>query len=104
MLTNPTSLCEHSTQVMKTVGLQTDTNQLLTIRQFCAAFPWPSESAMRAYVHRARELGIREAFNRVGRRVLVNPKIFFALITQLENHCKTGGDHETDCSQKIQKR
>jgi hypothetical protein len=35
---------------------------------------------MRAYIHRADELGIGEAFSRVGRRVLILPRKFFALI------------------------
>lgn len=55
-------------------------DEFWTIRQFCEAYRWPSESAMRAYIHRADELGIGEAFSRVGRRVLVLPKKFFALI------------------------
>ena len=54
-----------------------------TIRQFCEVHRWPSESAMRAYIHRADELGISEAFSRVGRRVLVLPKKFFALIQRV---------------------
>lgn len=59
--------------------------QWLTVRQFCEAFPWPSESAMRAYVYRAEEIGISDAFVRVGRRVLVSPSKFFTKIEQKES-------------------
>lgn len=59
-------------------------NQLLTVRQFCSTHPWPTESAMRAYVFRAAELGIEEAFIRIGRRVLVLPNKFFNLIQNLQ--------------------
>lgn len=73
----------------------TNLHQLLTIRQFCIAFPWPSESAMRAYVYRAGELGISEAFVRVNRRVLVDPSKFFFLIKQVDSRSNQGGKDET---------
>lgn len=66
----------------------------MTIRQFCAVFPWPSESAMRAYVYRAGELGLSEAFMRVRRRVLVHPERFFQLIEHLEHQFKEGSERE----------
>ena len=72
-----------------------DSDQLLTIRQFCVAFQWPSEPAMRAYIYRAEELGISEAFVRVGRRVLVAPSKFFNLIKQIECRSNQGGQNET---------
>lgn len=72
-----------------------DSDQLLTIRQFCVAFQWPSESAMRAYIYRAEELGISEAFVRVGRRVLVAPSRFFYLIKKVESRSDEGGQYET---------
>jgi hypothetical protein len=62
-----------------------DCSKLLTIKQFCEVYPWPSESAMRAYVYRAAELGISDAFLRVRRRVLIMPQIFFSLIKQIES-------------------
>lgn len=78
------------------VSMDIDSHSLLTIRQLCTAFPWPSESAMRAYVFRAEELGLQDAFVKVGRRVLVNPKRFFELIKQVESRSQKGGDnHET---------
>jgi len=73
--------CDTSSLDSRALGYsETDSSRLLTIRQFCLAFPWPSESAMRAYVYRSSELGIEEAFVRVGRRVLVDSKKFFFLI------------------------
>lgn len=72
----------------------TDRSRLLTIKQFCIAFPWPSESAMRSYIFRAEELGITEAFVRVRRRVLVVPQKFFSLIKQVESRSTIGGNYE----------
>ena len=68
---------------------------LRTIKQFCEIHPWPSESAMRAYIYRADELGIAGAFFRVGRRVLVDPEKFFFLIKQIENRFNKGDINET---------
>jgi len=56
--------------------------RLLTIKQFCSQFQWPSESGIRAYIYRADEYGLSKAFLRVGRRVLINVDIFFELIKQ----------------------
>lgn len=75
--------------------LNDEINQLLTIKQFCAIFPWPSESAMRSYIYRAQELGISDAFVRVGRRVLITPQRFFSLIQQVESRSTKGGYYET---------
>ena len=53
---------------------------LLTIRQFCDHYEWPSETALRSYVQRADELGLAKAFIKLGRRVLVDPTLFFSLV------------------------
>jgi len=68
--------------------------KLLTIKQFCLAYPWPSESAMRSYVYRAKDLGLAGAFIKFQKRVLVNPNIFFALIQKLERHSIKGNAYE----------
>jgi len=74
---------------------------LITLRQFCEIYLWPSESAMRSYVYRAHELNLDTAFIRVRRRVLVDPEKFFLLIEELDNRFKKGGDsHETMCPKK----
>ena len=57
-----------------------DVPSFVTIKQFCVRYPWPSESAMRAYVSRAARFGLENAFVRVGGRVLVNPEKFFLAI------------------------
>lgn len=62
--------------------------ELWTVRQFCSAYRWPSESAMRAYIHKAKDLGIEDAFVRVGHRVLVYPNKFFALIKEAKSPSK----------------
>lgn len=58
---------------------------LMTIRQFCRKFSWPSESAMRSYLFRAKELGLSSAFIRCGRRVLVSSSEFFKVIKKVQN-------------------
>ncbi len=79
----------------RSISVAIDQYQWLTVRQFCVAFPWPSESAMRSYIYRADELGISEAFVRIGRRLLIIPQMFFSLIKQVENRSNKGGKHET---------
>ena len=56
---------------------------LLTVKQFCTLFKWPTEAAMRAYIYRSEELCLSEAFIRVGKRVLVSPKRFFELVSAM---------------------
>ena len=67
-------------------GSQGNRGPLLTVRQFVSQYPWPSESALRAYILRAQELGIESAFVRFKRRVLVRPDTFFSLISQKDPH------------------
>lgn len=92
-----------------TTSLQSDNQaqeideQLLTVRQFCSLFPWPSESALRAYIFRADEVGIEDAIVRVGRRVLVNPTRFFNGIQKIEEQSKAGGKNEALLSKKQRK-
>ncbi len=75
--------------------------QILTVRQFCTRFPWPSESAMRSYIYRAKELGFSEAFIRVNRRVLINSRKFFEIIDQHQSRSNSGGLYETaQCPEK----
>jgi len=67
--------------------LENPAPRLMTIKGFCAQHPWPSESAMRAYIFRASELKITEAFVRVRRRVLINENKFFELIQRSDKNC-----------------
>ena len=62
--------------------------QFCTVQQFCPPGKWPTESAMRSYIYKAEELGISDAFIRVGRRVLISPKKFWALIKQIGDQPK----------------
>lgn len=55
-------------------------SKLYTVKQFCEKHAWPSESAMRAIILDAPTNGFSRAFYRVGRRVLVNPQIFWEII------------------------
>lgn len=56
------------------------------VKVFASQVRWPSESAMRSYIFKAKELGLDSAFLRVGRRVLVNPKRFFNLISNINTN------------------
>lgn len=49
---------------------------------------------MRAYIFRASELKISEAFIRVRRRVLISPTKFFELIKQLNVPTFKGGQYD----------
>ena len=60
--------------------------QLVTVRQFCEKFTYPSESAMRAIILDSSINGFDKAIFRVGRRVLVNVPAFFEIIQE-----KNGG-------------
>lgn len=74
-------------------SLAQQSQALLTIKQFCTAFPWPSESAMRSYVYRAKDLGLDRAFVKFKKRVLVKPNVFFTLIQRPECYSKKGGNY-----------
>ena len=60
--------------------------QLITVRQFCERYSYPSESALRAIILDASINGFDKAIFRVGRRVLVNVPAFFQIIEE-----KNGG-------------
>ena len=88
-----TSLSETTHEVLATTSSESRT-PFLTVKQFCVTFSWPSESAMRAYIFQAGELGLEEAFLRIGRRVLVDPTRFFELIKLLSEQPRaTSKDH-----------
>lgn len=52
------------------------TAQLLTIRQFCAKYPWPPEGGLRWLVFNAQENGFAKCIVRIGRRVLIDEQAF----------------------------
>lgn len=58
-------------------------SEYLTVKQFCAKHPWPTESAMRAIILDAPTNGFSKAFVRIGRRVLVREKVFWEIIDNL---------------------
>lgn len=58
-------------------------NCWIPVKTFAQQVKWPTESALRSYIFKADELGLQEAFLRVKRRVLVNPKRFFDLIQKI---------------------
>lgn len=70
--------------------------RLLTVRQFCTEYPWPSESALRAIIldEAWGKKMFKNVFKRVNRRVLVDEEAFWKAIDaqQLEkpSFCKGG--------------
>ncbi len=46
-----------------------------------------SEAAMRAYIFRAKELGLSEVFLRYGKRVLIKHHKFFKIIEKVGKKC-----------------
>lgn len=62
--------------------------KILTIKQFCMQFPWPSESGIRSYIYRAEEFAMTDAFIRVGRRVLIDANKFFEIIQRGGKDCE----------------
>ena len=52
----------------------------IPISEFVKLYKWPTEPALRGYIHKAKEKGLEKAFVKFGRRVLIKPKTFFDLI------------------------
>lgn len=67
--------------------METRGSRLLTVRQFCAEYPWPSESALRAIISDAAggKNKFQGVFTRIGRRVLVDEKLFWTVVTDQQN-------------------
>jgi len=63
-------------------------NRLLTVRQFSAEHPWPSESALRALIFDAPHNGFSPAFKRIGRRVLIDVSAFWGIVDTLNNQSR----------------
>lgn len=57
--------------------------QLITVKQFCERFTYPSKSALRAIILDSSTNGFDKAIFRVGRRVLVNVSTFFQIIEEM---------------------
>ena len=58
----------------------------LTVKQFAAKYPWPSESALRAIVQNADAKGFSPAIKRFYRRVLIDPQEFFACLDRIQEN------------------
>ncbi len=61
--------------------------RLLTVKQFCEEYSWPTESALRSIILAADwdENNFKESFVRVGRRVLINEELFWNIIKSNDN-------------------
>ncbi len=70
---------------------KTSRGGLLTVRQFCEKHSWPTESAMRAMIFRAEELGLSAAFLRLNRRVLIDSTRFFQILRERNSEPYSGG-------------
>ena len=70
-----------SNEIIDTTAIEANQQApILTLKQFTQTYSWPTESGLRAYAFRAAELGMESAFLRIGRRLLIDPMEFFALI------------------------
>ncbi len=74
-------------------------DELITVAQFGKKYPWPSVSALRAYIFREKEYGLEGSFIHFGNRVLINPKIFFNLIKSSKLPCTKG--HKKEIKRKL---
>ncbi len=61
---------------------------LITIKQFCQKYPWPSQAAMRGYIFREGKSRLKDAFFKIGRRVLIDENKFFEIIKTFNNEGK----------------
>jgi hypothetical protein len=72
--------------------METETTQLLTVRQFCEKHrgAWPSESALRSIILDAAwgKNNFQMAFKRVGRRVLICEKTFWKILENMQENPK----------------
>ena len=55
----------------------------MTIKEFCDRCTWTSESAIRNYAFRAKDLGISDAFVRIDRHLFVIPSKMLAFIRKM---------------------
>lgn len=51
--------------------------RLMTVKQFCQEFDWPTASGMRVYIYHSDTNGFAHCFVKVGRRVLIDVDAFF---------------------------
>lgn len=74
---------EIQTEMVKEEALSYKSDCWITFRQFNNQFQWPSHLGLRSYAHKADCLGIENAFLKIGRRRLVNPRVLFNLLQNI---------------------
>ncbi len=72
--------------------IESSVKNYLTVKQFAAKFPWPSESALRAIIQNASERGFDTAIKRFYRRVLIDPQEFFACLDRIQGSSSSGSN------------
>lgn len=58
----------------------TSSRRLSTVKQFCSRNQWATESGVRHLIFNAGKNGFKQAFVRIGRRVLIDEEKFFELL------------------------
>ncbi len=53
---------------------------LIPIKIFLKRYQWPSESSMKKLYFKRETNGLKDAFFKCGRRLLIDPKIFWDLV------------------------
>lgn len=61
-------------------SINVNKSQFLTLEQFAQKNPWPQESTLRNLYYKRKSNGLEKAFIKVGRRIIVDEEMFFALI------------------------
>lgn len=52
-------------------------NHIFTIKQFAHLYAWPTEASIRSIFYKRHENGFEDAFIRMGRRILIDEKVFW---------------------------
>ncbi len=55
-------------------------HKIMTVKQFCEKYPWPTEQALRKYILRAEKYNLEEAFIKIGRSVVIDVYRFFECV------------------------
>ena len=55
----------------------------LTVSQFCAKHPWPTEAGLRSLIYYAEKKGFSSAFKKAAGRVLVDEAEFWRIVAKM---------------------
>lgn len=69
-------------------NLLSDKSQLLTLEQFSEKNPWPTRSSLYTLYKNRVKNGLKDAFSKWGRRIIVDEELLFSLIKELSHEKK----------------